>query len=237
MVGGDFEVGALPWTGFLVALNSGIPLYPLSEADRGAKGATVFMVKSDSAIKTVDDFVGKKIGAVSVGSYCDLIPNDLLRRKGLDYKSIRYTVMGIPDMPAIVMRDGADAACIPEPILTIARDQGGLRPAFDLFSGEYEGIPVVGFQVMRKFFETYPNTFAALQRAMNKGLAFVHNNPDKLREIFPTFMAIKPELARTIVLNHTPEKSDFTQLQKVADLMDRMQVLPAKTRLPDLGPR
>ena len=38
IVGGDFDTGGVTWTAFLLATNRGIPLRPLSEADRGAKG-------------------------------------------------------------------------------------------------------------------------------------------------------------------------------------------------------
>jgi hypothetical protein len=65
-----------------------------------------------------------------------------------------------------------------------------------------------------------------------KGLKFAHDNQDKLRDIFPTFTTLKPELARKIVLSHTPEQSDFTQLKTIGDLMDRLQMLPGKTKLP-----
>jgi hypothetical protein len=40
-------------------------------------------------------------------------------------------------------------------------------------------------------------------------------------------------LARKIVLSYSPEKSDFTTLKPIADMMDRLQMLPAKTKLPE----
>jgi NitT/TauT family transport system substrate-binding protein len=136
-------------------------------------------------------------------------------------------------MAPTVLRDGVDAACIPEPLLSVVQAQGALRSVFDLFSGEYDGFPLVGFPVTQKFAETNPNTVAALKRALAKGLAFAHDNQDKLREIFPTFTTLQPELARKIVLSYTPAQSDFTQLKTIADLMDRLQMLPGKTKLPD----
>jgi NitT/TauT family transport system substrate-binding protein len=235
IVGGDFDTGGVTWTAFLLATNRGIPLLPLSEADRGAKGQALFMVKNDSPIKTMDDLIGKKIAVVTVGGGCDLILNDVLNKKGLDYKSIGYTVMGVPDMAPTVLRGGVDAACIPEPLLSVVQAQGELRSVFDLFSGQYDGFPLVGFPVTRKFAESNPNTVAALQRALAKGLKFAHDNQDKLRDIFPTFTTLKPELARKIVLSHTPEQSDFTQLKTIGDLMDRLQMLPGKTKLPDVA--
>ena len=139
--------------------------------------------------------------------------------------------MGVPDMAPTVLRGGVDAACIPEPLLSVVQAQGGLRSVFDLFSGEYDRFPLVGFPVTQKFAETNPNTVAALQRALAKGLKFAHDNQDKLRDIYPTFTTLKPELARKIVLSYTPEKSDFTELKKIADLMDRLQMLPGQDKV------
>jgi NitT/TauT family transport system substrate-binding protein len=233
IVGGDFDTGGVTWMAFLIATNRGVPLVPLSEADRGAKGQALFMVKNDSPIKETADLVGKKIAVVTVGGACDLILNDVLHKRGLNYKSIGYTVMSVPDMAPTVLRGGVDAACIPEPLLSVVQAQGGLRSVFDLFGGEYDRFPLVGFPVTQKFAETNPNTVAALQRALAKGLKFAHDNQDKLRDIYPTFTTLKPELAKKIVLSYTPEKSDFTELKKIGDLMDRLQMLPGKARLPD----
>jgi NitT/TauT family transport system substrate-binding protein len=110
-----------------------------------------------------------------------------------------------------------------------------LRSVHDLFSGEYNRFPLVGFPVTKKFAETNPNTVAALQRALAKGIKFAHDNQDKLRATYPTYTTIKPELANKIKLAYTPEKSDFTQLKFIADMMDRLQLLPGKTKLPDVA--
>src|SRR5882757_1720183 len=150
IVGGDFDTGGVTWTAFLLATNRGIALQPLSEADRGSKGQALFMVKNDSAIKSAEDLVGKKIAVITVAGACDLILNDVLLARGLDYKSIGYTVMGVPDMAPTVLRGGVDAACIPEPLLSVVQAQGGLRSVFDLFSGEYDRFPLVGFPVTQK---------------------------------------------------------------------------------------
>ena len=86
IVGGDFDTGGVTWTAFLLATNRGVPLLPVSEADRGTPGQALFMVKDDSPIKRTEDLVGKKIAVVTVGGACDLILNDVLHKKGLDYK-------------------------------------------------------------------------------------------------------------------------------------------------------
>jgi len=47
IVGGDFDTGGVTWTAFLLATNRGVPLLPLSEADRGTPGKALFMVTDD----------------------------------------------------------------------------------------------------------------------------------------------------------------------------------------------
>ena len=106
------------------------PRRSLAAAERGRpriEGAGAVHGQERFAIKTTEDLVGKKIAVVTVGGACDLILNDVLHKKGLDYKSIGYTVMGVPDMAPTVLRGGVDAACIPEPLLSVVQAQGGLQ--------------------------------------------------------------------------------------------------------------
>ena len=236
IVGGDFDTGGVTWTAFLLAVNRGIPLLPLSEADRGVVGQTHILVKGDSQFRSLEDLVGKKIAVVTLGGACDLIINDKLRQKGIDYKKIGYTVMGVPEMAPAVLRGGVDAACIPEPVLSIVMAQGGLKSVHDLFADGYDRFPLIGFPVTEQFAKANPKTVAALQRAFAKGLAFANANPDKLRAIYPSFTNLSPELAQKIILSYSPPQSDFQFLQSIADLMDRLQILPGKTKVPELLP-
>jgi NitT/TauT family transport system substrate-binding protein len=124
IIGGDFDTGGVTWTAFLLAINRGVPLVPLSESDRGALGQGLFMVKNESPIKDVSDLVGKKIGVPTVGGACDLILNDVLLKKGLDYKSIGYAVVGVPDMAPIVLRVVSTPLAFPNPCYRKCRRRG-----------------------------------------------------------------------------------------------------------------
>ena len=175
------------------------------------------MVKNDSPIKTMEDLVGKKIAVVTVGGACDLILNDVLREKGLDYKSIGYTVMGVPDMaPNRIARRRRCSLHSRAPAVCRA-GQGGIAFGASISSRA----TMIAFRlsvsrVPRQFAETNPNTVAALQRALAKGLSFAHNNQDKLREIISNLHDFASRRSRNkIVLSYTPEKSDFTQLKKI----------------------
>jgi NitT/TauT family transport system substrate-binding protein len=232
LFGGDFDIAGITWTAFLLAYNRGLELVPVSEADRGVPGIAAYLVKADSPIKNVADLLGKKVGVVTVGGLCDYLLNGDLQRKGLDYKAVSYTPIGVPDMAPTLLRGGLDAACVPEPFLTALKARGGFRSIMDIFTGEYENLPIAGFSVTAKFAQANPNTVAALRRALSKGLKLANENPDKIRETFPTYTALRFEDAGRIGISYTPRESDFTQVKRIADLMDRLKVFPTKVNVP-----
>jgi NitT/TauT family transport system substrate-binding protein len=169
----------------------------------------MYLVKEDSPIRTTADLLGKKVGVVTVGGACDYLLNDDIRKKGLDYKTVAYTPIGVPDMAPTLLRGGIDAACIPEPILPALKAQGGLRPIMDAFAGENNNWPIVGFSVTEQFADANPNTVAALRRALEKALKMANQNPDTLRELYPTYTTLKPEDAKKIAISFNPPESDF----------------------------
>ena len=232
LVGGDFDIAGITWTSFVLAYNRGIELVPVSEADRGVPGNAMYLVKEDSPIRTTADLLGKKVGVVTVGGACDYLLNDDIRKKGLDYKTVAYTPIGVPDMAPTLLRGGIDAACIPEPILTAVKAQGGLRSIMDAFAGENNNWPIVGFSVTKQFADANPNTVAALRRALEKALKMANQNPDKLRELYPTYTTLKPEDAKKIAISFNPPESDFKQVKRIAALMERLGVIPQGSKLP-----
>jgi len=234
LVGGDYDAAGITWPAMLLAYNRGIPLLPVSETDRATPGSANYVVKADSRYQKAADLVGKKVGVVTLGGVCDLILNDVLRAEGLDFKAVSYTPIGVPDMAPTLLRGGIDAACLPEPLLTAAKAQGGIRSIMDLFADQYRDWPLTSYPVTEKFAQANPNTLAAMRRALETSLKFAHDNPAKVRDILPTYTTLTPEAASRISLPFFPEKSDFTQANRVADLMDRLNLLPTKLKRPPI---
>jgi len=224
LVGGDLDVAGITWTAFVLSLSRGIELVPISEADRGVPRVTKFVVKSDSPIKTTADLVGKKVGVITVGGLCDFVLNDHLKKQGIDYKRVGYTPISVPDMPPTLLRGGIDAACLSEPLLSTFEGQGVVRSVFDMFTGDYAGLPIIGFQATAKFANANPNTVSALKRAFAKSLKFGHENPAKLRDILPTYTTLKPEDAQRIVVSQVPAASDYGQVKRIVDMMEGLGV-------------
>jgi NitT/TauT family transport system substrate-binding protein len=232
LVGGDFQVSGVNWLAFITAINRKIDLLALGEADRGGPGYAAFVVKADSAIQKPADLIGKKVAVVAVNGNCDILLNETLRQLKLDFKSVRYVSLPIPDMGGNIARGGVDAACVPEPLLSAMKAQGGARLVMDLFTGVGDGFPITGFAVTADFVKKNPNTAAALQRALDKGRALASSNPEKVRAALPTYTTLKPEQTKNLVLPTYPVKSDVKALQRNADLMKTFGLLQGDVKQP-----
>src|SRR5262249_16561493 len=179
LLSGDLDVTTVTWIQFLTAAARNINLKVVTETDRGSPGYTSFVAKAGSDIKSPADLLGKKVAVVVANGTCDLLLNDYLAKKNIDYKSIRYVTLGIPDMLPTLLRDGIHAACVPEPLLSTARRQGVIREIHDLFSGDYADWPITTYSVSTPFAAKNPNTVGALRRALEKSLKILNENPNE----------------------------------------------------------
>jgi NitT/TauT family transport system substrate-binding protein len=235
VVGGSLDVAGVNWISFLLAVNRGIDLQVVAEADRGVPGYAELMVKKDSEARDLEGLVGQKVGVVSTPGNCDVIPLDKLKKDGVDGKP-QFVNLAIPDMPATVQRDGVGSACMPEPTLTAAEESGDFRSVFDLFSGEYEGFPIVGYSTSAKFADANPNTIGAVRRGLEKATAMIDENPDAVRRVLPTYTKITPEQAETITLPTYPQQFDAERLRGLADLMERIGLVQGQVDVPLAAP-
>lgn len=233
VLGGTYDFAGVTWFAFLTAYNRGLPLMAATELDRGTPGYTSIAVTGDSDIQSLDDLMGKKVGVLSTNGACDLTLNDMLREEGKDYASIEYVALGVPELVSTLMTGGIDAACLPEPLRTPAMTKNDLREVVDLFSGPYADMPIVGYSTTTRFRDQNPNTFAAVQRALTKGLEIAHNNPDRAREVLSVYTRVDPETAKTAVLPAYPVGEGIGDLSIVADLMDRLDVLDGTVKVPE----
>jgi NitT/TauT family transport system substrate-binding protein len=234
LIGDAFQAGGVNWIGFITATNNGVPIVGLGEADRGSPGYTNFLVKADSTIRKPADLVGKKVAVVSVNGNCDILLNAELRQEKVDYKSIHYVRLNIPDMGAMIARGGVDAACVPEPLLSVVKAQGGVRSVMDLFTGPGDDFPITGISVTAEFVKKYPNTAAALQRAIDRGRALAVKDPAKVRAVLPTYTSVTPELAAKLTLPRYPVKSDKARLQYALDMMKSFGIVKPDAKAPTL---
>ena len=84
-------------------------------------------------IQTVDDLKGKKVGVSTLGSSSDTATRISLRAKGLNPDTdVNIVAVGSLENRMAAMTNGAVDAGLGSPPETIALEDGGLHPLFDL---------------------------------------------------------------------------------------------------------
>ena len=226
IVSGDLDIDNITWIQYLTVARQGIDLRVVAEASRSSPGFADYVVKKDSPLKKPEDLLGKKVGIVSANGVCDFLLDDLLKSKGLDFHSIGYATIPIPNLASTVLSGGVDSSCVPEPFLTPALEQGDLRPLLDLFSGQHADWPITTYGVTAAFASKYPNTIGALQRALAKSRKFANEHPAELRAILATYTSISADLAKKMVLPKYPLQTDVAGgLGRTEALLKRINFL------------
>lgn len=232
LLGGTFDFGGIPWLTFLTAYNRGLPLVAATEMERGVPGYAVIMVREDSPVHTPEDLIGRKVGVLSLNGACDVTMNDALREQGHDHTRVEYVALAVPELLPTLMTGGIDAACLPEPFRSPAVAAGGLREVFDIFSGPWEDMPIVGWSTTQAFRDANPNTFAAVQQAMTQALRIANENPDRVRAALLSYTRVPAELAEVVILPHYPAEEGIGDLSAVAGLMERLDMVGGPVRIP-----
>jgi NitT/TauT family transport system substrate-binding protein len=120
LIGGPESLGAVVQGADLVAIVQ-------------LSGAQPYLMEVNKAIQTVEDLRGKKVGVSTLGSSSDTATRIALRAKGLDPdKDVSIVAVGSLENRMAAMTNGAVDAGLGSPPETLALEDGGLHPLFDL---------------------------------------------------------------------------------------------------------
>jgi NitT/TauT family transport system substrate-binding protein len=90
-------------------------------------------------IQRASQLVGKKVAVVSTNSANQILVDAYLQANHVDYRTVSYIAMGIPNMMAAMKNGAVDAALIGNPWATQWEQEGGTVLAVNL--GKYVGSP------------------------------------------------------------------------------------------------
>jgi NitT/TauT family transport system substrate-binding protein len=229
IIGGDLDIAFSSYPAAFVAQAKGAAsLKIVADAYAARAGHLVLVATPNSPLKTPADAAGKKIAVAGRGSIADLGVMSVLKTKQVDISKIEWVQMGFPDMGPALARGDIDGAVVAEPFVTITAKQFGAMPVLDVSSGPTADISMSGWAAMEKSTSANPNTFAAFQRGLAKGVADVKKDRSALEGILVKNINIEVSTAQLVRIADYPESLDPVRLQRVADLMQNFAVIPSR---------
>jgi NitT/TauT family transport system substrate-binding protein len=226
VISGEIDIAFTSYPGAFVAQSKGVAnLKIVADAYAARPGHLVLVATPESPIKKPADVAGKKIAVTSKGSISDLGVMSVLSSQQVDPKSINFVPMPFQDMGPAMKNKNIDGAVVAEPWNTRTAKEHGAVPIVDVSSGPTQNISMSGWAALDKLTSANPNTFAAFQRGLAKGVADVKKDRTVLEPILVKHVKIDPATAPLVTIADYPERADAIRLQRVADLMQEFAVI------------
>jgi len=209
------------------ARSKGIPVEIVCEAARATPAFSTVAVMPNSPIKSYKDLAGKRIATSVIGGIGPLAIDAWLKAHGVNYSTITWVQMPFPSMGSALQQGQVDAAWLVEPFVTLDASTLHTRTVFPVFSGPTARLPVSAFATSAAYAKAHPQIVAAFRRAIQEAANLMQKKPGLLRQILPTYTAIKPALASKIGLEVYPAQTDLGQIERVSTMMRQVGLLTA----------
>jgi NitT/TauT family transport system substrate-binding protein len=185
---GYFKEAGLAVTGFLTSAGGGTTVRNVLASELTIVHAGVASVsdqvwiarKDDQRIKTVQDFIGKKLGYSSPKSVTDMITSMMLDANKLTGKVERKSIGGVGSGLTALREGAVDMTYVTQPVW--AREKDNFRLVFRSTEWAPRVMQTVGV-VKTEFLKKNPALIRGIIEARRKGVAFIKENPDESARI------------------------------------------------------
>jgi NitT/TauT family transport system substrate-binding protein len=163
-------------------------------------GEILWVTLPDSAVKTIKDLQGRKVGYTSPKSITDMLTIMALQAQGIPLDKVqRVAVGGIGAQLTALEQGGIDAAFMSEPVWT--KEKGKYRPVFyvkDVLPSKMT--QTVGVTTA-EFAKSNPDKLRAIIAARRKGVEFIYANPKEAAAIVAKTYGLDPKIVEESLAN------------------------------------
>ncbi|SMD21704.1 ABC transporter substrate-binding protein [Kibdelosporangium aridum] len=177
------------------------------------------LVAKDSQLRKPSDISGKRVAVTTVNSLAELTIRSVLTSTGQNITSPNFVEMSYTAMGEALKNRTVDAALLSEPYITDVSKRYGAVPLFDAAAGATADIPISGYATSEKFANENPNTIAAFQRALSRGVDVALTDRNEVEKSIRGYAGVDEQTAALTALVGFPIGLDPKRLQRVCDLM------------------
>jgi NitT/TauT family transport system substrate-binding protein len=186
-------------------------------------GNQALYVMPNSRIKTVSDLVKyhASVGVNTPNNIGQVLLGSLFQGNGLSLGDINQVFQPFPTLVTMLAKGQINAAWLPEPFATIAKEQLGAVQLADFDQGSLQNFPIGCYIGSAQWVQTHPNTVAAFLRALQKGQQVADSNRAAVEQGLEknTQPATPTLFADVMTLDTYPLTMDVPRMQRVANAM------------------
>jgi NitT/TauT family transport system substrate-binding protein len=193
-------------------------------------------VMPNSRIKTVSDLVKyhASVGVNTQDNIGQVLLGSLFQSDGLPMNGIHQVFQPFPNLVAMLGKGTIDAAWLPEPFATMAKEQLGAVQLADFNQGALQNFPIGCYIGTAQWVRTHPNTVAAFLRALQKGQQLADSNRAAVEQALEKNTDTPPILADVMPIDTYPLTMDVPRMQRVANAMLQFGVIKKPYNIIDM---
>lgn len=220
----ELDVTISDYTTVMLQNEKGLPIQLLWAMD----GQFSFIANQASAIKGIEELKGKKVG-LSSNTVIEYATDKLLGARGIQPTEVeKVEVQKIPLRLEMLAKGELDAAVLPEPFVSIARQRGLTDLSHGLLVGD-KVLRITALAVYTKNLEAKTEALRRLQKAYNQAIDYLNNTPQEVwASVIATHMGVEEGLAKSMNF----PKFGYAQAPSKEDIEDVTKWLQTKGLIP-----
>lgn len=156
----------------------------------------IWVANKDSALGSIADLEGKKLGYSSPKSVTDMVSTIALTKAGLFDKVERQAVGGLGSGLTALRENAVDVIYMLEPVFS--QESKSLKIVFRSADSIPHMTQTVGI-VQTDYLKQHPDTIKAIITARRKGVDFIQENPDEAGAILARQYKLDPGIAQSAI--------------------------------------
>jgi NitT/TauT family transport system substrate-binding protein len=223
VVRGSDDVGFGNMTTLTIAASKNLPLQIIAP---GAQAATrpsrdqagdAVLVKKGSPIASARDLEGKTVSVNTLQNIGPLAINTALRRRGVDYRKVKFIEVPFPNANVALEAGRVDAAWVVEPYLSQGLDHGS-RPLLYPYEETGPSLPIAAYYANKNLIAKHPDLVDRFVRATDRSLDYAESHPAEVRRIVPTYTKIPPATAQKMKLAQWRSRLPRAEIERMSRL-------------------
>jgi NitT/TauT family transport system substrate-binding protein len=199
IVSDSIQIGGPTAPVFLQAVDGGLDLVVVAGAsvmDATQAQTIAAVARTGIAIKSAQDFIGKKVGAPGIGAYLHVLFRKWLIENGVDPKRVNFVEVTFPTMNDALKSGAVDAVLTAEPFVTRIKAAGNGEVAARYAADLKRPDPIISYAASRSFVEAHPDVIKAFRAAIVEGAAIVNSDREAASQSIAKFTKLPIDIVR-----------------------------------------
>lgn len=224
----SIQVGTVTPSVLMQAADSGMDLVVIAGGSvlTPASKTPGIVLRNGVALKTPQDFIGKKVGVAGLGATLHVLARKWFADHGVDPKKVNFVEVALPQMSDVLKGGSVDAVVPTEPFLSRIV-QSGAGSMFAYLSDDFPaaGVMPIAYGVTRDWLQKNTAAARAFREALEESNAFHAKNEAAARADMAKYVKAPPDVFKALIVPQQASVATEDHMRFWIDVMKSQDML------------